>query len=89
MQAWDIERDRSRTEVFEVDGRKFIITATDPYGFCTIRSEVGRTPDKLGGHFTTHHEAKKAIAGYVNEMAKASPTKTKEVNTPKAAEPTL
>lgn len=76
MTEWDIEKDRSRIREFEHEGRTFIITASDPYGFCTVSpaSNQGRTPDMLKGQFTSYQDAEREIIKYVNST-KNSPKK--------------
>lgn len=73
MEDFDLTPDRSRE--IEVSGRKFTVTASDPYGHWSI-SQEGRLPDFLAGTYTSLSEAEKRINAYVGSVVK--PTRTPE-----------
>lgn len=65
-----IETDRTR-EVL-VNGHKFLVSFTDPYGYWFIRREHGQIPLLLSGAYTHFSSAKKAIEAYVSQLPQAT-----------------
>ena len=61
----DMPEDQTATRHVEVDGRKFTINATDPYGLWHIKPDKGRVPAVLEGEFTSPSEAEQAIKAYM------------------------
>ncbi len=50
--------------IIEVGGINYRLQFKDPYGFCVIRAEKGRTPDELSGQYTMQSLAEAAIRTY-------------------------
>jgi hypothetical protein len=69
-----------RIRRLEVDGTKWIISASDPYGFWTIKSQSGGpTPEVLRGTFTGIEQAKNAVIGYIKAKKKAAENKAERI----------
>ena len=49
----------------DIDGSKFVINSTDPYGLWNIKTKGGRLPEVLSGMYTTAGEAEQAIEAYL------------------------
>jgi hypothetical protein len=55
-----------RIRRLEIDGEKWTIVASDPYGFWKIKRSSGLLPEVLQGNYTGQGLAEAAIKHYVN-----------------------
>ena len=60
----DLEQQAERTRTQEINGKKYTIQATDPYGMWHIESKSGPLPASLEGTFTTMDKAWSMILAY-------------------------
>lgn len=62
------EMGRREIEI-EIEGRKFLVIASVPFGFFKIKFAAGGlVPEELAGSFTTVHDAERAIKVYVGKL---------------------
>lgn len=60
-----ISDQEEKTREFEYKETKWSMKCEDPYGFWTVNYKDGRTPEALGGKYTSYIQAEKDIAKYI------------------------
>lgn len=74
----DMDADDQRIRTVEKNGKTFIVTQKDPYGFCHITWDTTeKLPEEFEGVFTTFTEAFYAIDVYVDKNKNKEPQRKK------------
>lgn len=63
----DFVMPNDKVRFFEYEGKKFVLTVTDPYGMWYIKYERGEVPEELKGSYTSQKQAETHIVSYMNK----------------------